>query len=300
MGYCTEIDGQIPALHNYGRFRYDRQAFYSSGLVVYYDSSEMRCRELHAGRFTVVMSGQVMRSLEVDHYTLIKKLVGTFWLKATRIDLAFDDFERKIEPFDVAQYTNNGMYTRFRVHEPFFKKKRTGEYKSAGVAFGSRSKNGGGLYVRCYDKGIESKGEINSVRWESEFSKEKAQSVVFELYKTGSLDEMVSVIASLIGGSIDFVDRASAHLDRAKRLSWWQEILDILGSATFETSRRIKTVEKAQTWVECSVAPSLKMLQVALGREGFSEWLETVVSSKQLSIQQMRSVNEYYNEGVPF
>ena len=205
-----------------------------------------------------------------------------------------------VSPGVVASAARSGQYTRFKKHSIIKKSRSSGDICGNTVYFGSRGKNGGGRFIRMYDKNLESRGLTNSYRWEVEFSKEKASSVVFELSCCDTLEQFVTLVASLIGGSIDFVNRKGKHLDRAKRLEWWQSIVDILGECTLSITKKKTTIDDVKQWVRVSVAPSLKMIQTALGDDDYADWLRCIVSSKSLTLQQMEKVNAFYSEGVPF
>lgn len=82
--------------------------------------------------------------------------------KASRIDLAFDDYSKTFKPVDFVKfYTENEISTRFRnIHLV------TSSSGDGGtVYFGERS---AGKMLRIYDKDFESKGEIKSIRYEVE------------------------------------------------------------------------------------------------------------------------------------
>ena len=300
LEYMTRLEGYAPACHEYGRFRYNRQAFFPSGLIVYYDASNLRAQEVHKGRATIVISSTALLCVKENVYQLIKDLVFRFWFKGTRIDLAFDDFKKLVPMSVVAESARAGHYTRFKKHCIIEETRRSGDIVGNTIYFGSRGKNGGGRFIRVYDKTLESKGRTDSNRWEIEFTKEKASSVVFELSCCDGLEQFVSLIASLIGGSIDFVQRKDRHLERAERLEWWQTLVDILGECTLAVTKKQTTIHDVKQWVRVSVAPSLKMIRVALGDQDFNEWLECIVSSRSLTVQQMEKVNNFYCKKIPF
>jgi hypothetical protein len=154
--------------------------------------------------------------------------------------------------------------------------------------------------MRCYDKDLESKGAIDSIRWEAEFSKERANAVFFKIALSLSLQEFVTNIAAFIGGVMDFIERKGKNLDRAERLAFWDHILEILGSAAIRNPRPVKTVEKAVGWMEHSVFASAQMVRLALGDEVFMSWLDDGIKEAKVSKLQKRVVEDFWiRNGVP-
>lgn len=119
------------------------------------------------------------------------------------------------------------------MHEPRQPRKRNGELKGDTLYFGGRGKNGGGKYLRIYNKTLESKGVVDSVHWECECSKKKAQHAFFKLSQCA----FASLLVGLIGGCIDFVERKDKNLGRATRFEWWQSIVDLLGRVVLRNAK---------------------------------------------------------------
>ena len=94
-------------------------------------------------------------------------------VKCTRIDLAADDFTRKRLVMDVIhQAATAGHVVGFRCYDPRrpLKNMQTGQLAGDTAYFGKRGNHGSGRYVRFYDKGLESNGEVDSIRYEVELS----------------------------------------------------------------------------------------------------------------------------------
>ena len=89
-------------------------------------------------------------------------------VRFTRIDLCYDDFNKRITPFEWDNMAKSGRVeckARSRSYiASCFKKGDT-------VYFGRRS---GGRMLRIYDKSYESKGVIDSIRYEFEFKRDYA------------------------------------------------------------------------------------------------------------------------------
>jgi len=279
----------------HGQYRYNRSvSWVGCGVRVLFDNDDARARDIHGGRAAVVLPGGALGGLDaVALQSMLKTLVSDYWFKATRVDLAWDDYTRRITPSDVCVEADKGNYSRFRSHRHILERSRGGEVTGDTVYFGARGKNGGGRFLRCYDKGLESDGRINAIRWECEFSKEKAAQVVFALYQTESLEEFCAVIGAYVGGCVDFVERRTeGKLRGAERLEWWQGIVDSLGESRLRNERRVRSVEGTRKWVRAAVFPSLKVLREALGSV---EWEEFLLDVKHVAIRgyQKAMVSDY-------
>jgi hypothetical protein len=164
--------------------------------------------------------------------------------RVTRFDSTFDDYDRKLLVMDqVHQAAEAGQVVGFKVYDPRRPRDvRTGKLRGDTAYFGRRGGNGSGKFVRFYDKGLESDGQVNSVRFECEFSGEVAFILGEHLLECETPDELRRCLRSSLAGCIDFRDRTGAHghRDRMPRLAWWQQVLDVLGPADVVKVRRIR------------------------------------------------------------
>jgi len=165
------------------------------------------------------------------------QVLATYWVKFTRIDVAFDDQEKVIRPREVwEEYAVKGLTsgpkaTSF-VEDPM---------GGGTVYFGKRGREGCGAMLAIYDKFIESDGENDAVRWEARFSKEKAQTAWAYILGMDSLPEpgvvpevpaseiVLRRLGELVGGVVDFweaegTDMSDRHASRRERAPWWETI----------------------------------------------------------------------------
>jgi|GEM_PF-6482248 len=292
---------------DYGFYGYDKSYVYHPFEArLFYDSSDVRAIQRHNNRAVIQLPGSALSSISShDLRDLIADLVLNYSFRCTRIDICFDDFDRVITPRQLAAVCEADNFTGYRVWEHKAPRKRGGVWLGDSVNFGLRGQSGSGKYLRVYDKDLQSDGEINSVRWEVEFSKEKALLVCSRLAFSESYDGWCALLGSLLGGSIDFVDRADKaekNLPRLSRLDFWERIVNALGSFRIRSERPVKTVEGVDAWVKRSVASSLKMLRSAYGCDAFDEWLGNVLQDAVLSVRHSKIVYEFkrQSDGVPF
>jgi len=169
------------------------------------------------------------------------------------------------------------------------------------IYFGTRGKNGGGKFLRCYGKDLESDGEIDSIRCEVEFSKERACEVFFHLARSPSLKDFATNIAMFIGGAIDFIERGdNGKFNKLDRLAFWEQILHHLGAANVRNPKPEQSIETAMGWVEISVTPSLEKIRQAIGDDRYYEWLQKQMESVELRKKAIEQIATYHRaHGFP-
>ena len=226
-------------------------------------------------------------------FEFMKTLHAVFEFSATRMDLCFDDFKKIMFPHQVVQEAEKGNFTGFKRWEPKQARRVSGEYLSDGIGFGLRGKNGSGRYLRCYDKTLESQGEIDAIRWEVELTKETAKTAFLALVIAEELALFTASIAALIGGSINFIDRKGTHLDRMSRLDWWQDIVNLLGCVKLRNETAVQTIESSIQWVAKSVASTLLKVEKALGKRPFDRWMDRLRENAPLNKEQEAQVRVY-------
>lgn len=143
------------------------------------------------------------------------------YFKATRVDVAWDDFEKRISP---GQLRERVWVDRSR-KQPGVKCKavrsceRTNYGDALGGTFqlGSRSST---RILRWYDKEEESGGEVKSMRCELEVKGRFANALLRELLDAPTPREVVRVAVTHLVAFLDFRDPESGE-----RAAWWAEFV---------------------------------------------------------------------------
>lgn len=154
--------------------------------------------------------------------------------RGTRLDAALDIPRDLISMEDVHRAARCDQVDGFRRYKPDREfNMGTGRVLSDTARFGTRGKDGSGRYVRVYDKGLESKGELDVVRLEAELTDDVGAQVFAFLCCSDSQDEFNRMLGEFAAGSIDFVDKSGAHRhrERFRRLQWFQRIRELAGHA---------------------------------------------------------------------
>lgn len=205
-----------------------------------------------------------------------------------------------MRPQEVAEFADQGSYKGFRKHRPIIERRHSGELTGETIYFGARGKDGAGKFLRCYGKDLESKGEVDSVRWEVEFSKERANIVFFQLAMSPDITEFATNLAMYTGGAIDFIERNGNRRDSIDRLAFWEQILDALGVAEIRTPKPDQSIETAMNWVEVSIAPSLEKIRRAIGDDRYYEWIQKQMESVDLRKKAIEQISTYHRtHGIP-
>lgn len=181
--------------------------------------------------------------------------------KPTRCDVNLDDYQRVIEPAELLEVIKgpdavthaNKWLVQFGgdVRSPAL----TGETIYVGAP-SSRQR------LRIYDKGLESGGELDCVRWEIQARKEAAETLVQQLVA----GDWPTVIRARLLAFIDFRDETShSEVEKRVRLTWWENLIQGVKKGRVYLPKAIKTLEQVHNWVRDSIGPSLALVVAGYG-----------------------------------
>jgi phage replication initiation protein len=220
----------------------------------------------------IEMSGQGCREFEQytkKDWSMFFALLLNFDVNFTRLDLAVDDFVGYFTIQQVVQKIRRGhvasKFKEARRHDSF--KIATGENTGITVYFGDATSR---LQVRFYDKFKEriSKGKeiLEGItcwnRIECQLRKERAMSaaviLAHEYHNTGQL------VFGILQNYIRFlVPGKDSNKSRWKTCKWWEDFLHGVEKLKLTQVAPDATIERAKSWVERQVAPTLAMLYEA-------------------------------------
>lgn len=187
----------------------------------------------------------------------------------SRLDFAFDDYEKVFTPNDyISWYVNGQLVTNFR------KARFIASTKSAGCTFylGSRSN---GRLLRIYDKDYESKGNIKAIRYEFELHGKHTEKYVSYICNKSCLPAFRSILSEWI---IKIVRTCAGENRRSGEvLPEWNDFCVKLGSNALEKISATSAIDtkdpviKKLRWFNDQVLPSINDFVNVLG-------IETVIS----------------------
>lgn len=284
--YCGYYFG-ASVQDGYGLWSYDSRFSWSNGASLNYDIDTTRANMVHQGKCTLDVPGKALDAIEELDLHLFLLSLRHFSPSCTRIDVFFDDYNRQNTPSGIHEIIKNRDYSGFRKGQ-LKQRFDGGEMIHDEVDFGTRGDNGSGKYLRVYDKALESDGENNCIRWEVEFSKERAHKVFEKLSEVASVEAFATLCGSLVAGSITFVHRnGDKNIGRLEVYDFWQKIKDVLGTVVIRVSIKTTDIGGMYKWVYRQVSPTLACLRGTFVDESdFMEWLYDVLCEGELNMSQ--------------
>lgn len=279
----------------YGLWSYDSRHIWRNGVSLNYDHEIDRSNLVHGGKVSLDIPGKALD--EVGDLQFFLDQLNGFEPVCTRIDIFFDDYQRKITPNELYQITKKKDVSGFlQIHHKESRVGVAGKNETRvthdELSFGRRGQNGCGKYLRVYDKNLESEGEKNCIRWEIEFTKDRANLVFKKLCETRSIDAFATLCGSLIGGSVSFIHRNNdKNILRLPVYDFWKEILDFLGSVVIRTVSEKPDIEGKYNFIYRQVSPTLALLrEVFVDEADFFCWLNDVIDEGELRMSQAQVI----------
>ena len=222
--------------------------------------------------------------------------------KVTRLDLALDDYGRTLDLSQVIAAVKSGNFTGAQYYELVESGSLGRKERGTSIVLGSPKSD---KRVTIYDKAVESKGRISSIRVEVRLRDELAQRVWDKLFPTFWKPELV---VDYILGTVSFLEKHGKNLCRGKILGWWRQFLGYVAASPKKVKRmpRLRTIEKTASWLRRQVAPTLTALSRVVGprlicrlldegdrRYKKNEWLKTLEAQFRL---ELKEVQEWFSK----
>lgn len=241
------------------------------GIMVYYNESNVN----DYAKLMITLPGGCLSRVDYEvTRQMLKKLTRTgFMVSCSRFDAALDDYDKLISFEDVRSAVEAGNYSRFTKYEIVLSGGSENDEIGWTIYLGSRKSE---KRVRFYNKTVESGGEKDCYRWEVQFRKFKANQA---FHGWLSAENPEKYLASLVTGSVDFLDRSSGdnHVDRLPRLDWWVDFVDFtVEGVRIACKKVVPSLEKSVRWFEGGGPASL----LAMVSESHPEqWLDMLLNS---------------------
>lgn len=200
--------------------------------------------------------------------------------KISRMDIAYDDMSKTFTPHDFAKWK---LEDRISTQCKVFGFMSSQADKGGTFYLGKR---GGDRFLRIYDKEFESKGKINSIRYEFELRREWAAKIQDMILDNQSfcvadiIDNMFYVTNEYDLSGDDHLD--SVRKSRAGRDEKWQLFLDTIRELFAKRmSCEVKvcnkkvheSFERTEEWVKTQVLPSLFIFSEVVGVDKLLEMI---------------------------
>jgi hypothetical protein len=136
--------------------------------------------------------------------------------------------------------------------------------------------------VRIYDKAVESRGAIPSVRFETQWRDDYATKLFYEIMACEGWASAQKMAVRYSLGSVDFIDRIDEVLSRCPRLEWWAEFLRFAGDTSRLSAPRVQPmVSDKKRWIENQVVGTIALICKCMGHAETWEWLSKEVQHKK-------------------
>lgn len=195
-------------------------------------------------------------------------LITQYQFRGTRVDIALDDFSKTLTREQLQAAISSHSYTHYRTVSEFTT--YYDEQVNWSFRFGSPKSE---QFVVIYDKEKESKGRINSVRFEARFRAGRASdllSTIAEVFAY-NVEAALPALRDICLGALDFVDRdkGDKNLERCPRCDWWQAFLDKVSATPLRLPKpqQTRSLAKTRQWLDQQVQTSLAMVVEVFGFE---------------------------------
>lgn len=204
--------------------------------------------------------------------------------KATRLDVAIDDYSRVISIDDLeAAMKTPEFVTHAKAVRPIYGfRPRTGEITGQTLYVGSSSSR---RKARIYDKLLEG-GVKDCVRWEMEETKSAAEALMIQLTdvdpKTGKLqrDWRDTFLMRLVS-YMDFREVDShSEVEMRDRLEWYTQLVEEIRKGRIYLGEITASIERTVDWFESKIAPSLALV-MAFYKGDMSRFQDTVNGGRE-------------------
>jgi len=219
--------------------------------VLWGTSDARRASESH-----VILPGGACCLLSESHMRELLRWIDELEGQCTRIDLAGDDFDKRVTPDEFREH---------RLGPTVVTKTRPGRWYvddcTGGRTYyvGSRSSR---MCLRVYDKAVESRGAIDSIRFELEAKAEAAVQLQHELISL----HWGSVWASHLVTLIDFRERwVDCNVSRCPRVAWFESLVGDASRAAPYLARKLPSLNEATDWFIRQCGPTAAALVAANG-----------------------------------
>lgn len=240
----------------FGSFGYTKGKNGPGGAVIWWDAPN---------RIDVCISLPGDACGMIDGEQMSEFLVECVVLEAhfTRVDVALDDFKKEITPEFVHERIVADEAVTYSVEKVFIsdtyipgknRKENIGATQYIGAP-DSRQR------IRVYNKFVESKGKINSIRWELQCRDEAAESLAVQL---GYYREWGEIARRRFITFVDFrktlKSGSRTNQTYRERADWYESLMGRVEKIWVYPEPELPDLEDVYAWIDRSVAPSLSMV----------------------------------------
>lgn len=227
------------------------------GSKIYWGATDPET-QLYRDDIHFVLPGQACAVVEFPMMLSLLRFVDSRGGKVTVVHAALDDYQRRISPNEFRAWAK----TQHCISHAL----KGRDYHSWNIG-SSEPTNEDTCYIgrptsrkqlRVYDKGAESKGEIDAVRFELVLKQEAAESFIHQLLARPDLAGQI--IAGHLQAFVDFRELSEDHhTERRPVMAWWAELLGAVVKAETYVLKVARTIEDKLAWLEKGVSATLAL-----------------------------------------
>ena len=235
-----------------GFYGYQRSMLGPGGAQLLYDPANKNDGE----HFNIFFPGQACELVSEAGMRSYLRFVRIHEGVATRCDVKIDDYEHVISPEGVRELLQTPDVVTHAHRWQSVNEGAVGHKEETGRTI-YLGKAGSRQRLRVYDKGLQSDGEINAIRWEMEARKEPAVTLVASLTD----GNWAQVITDRLVTFVDFRDHTSAAriVDRI-RLPWFARLVGMAQKASAYLPKALRSVDQVIGWIGSQVSTSLAVV----------------------------------------
>ncbi len=221
------------------------------------------------GHGMVSLPGSCLGRLTAGEIRKLAQELKALGFSVTRLDIALDDYTKSISFSQV----RSAIAKKFRVH--FEESEVLENYgKWGGFTIGMGSKHSD-IRLIFYNKAAESRGVIDSYRWEARFRNDRAKAA-FGDWLSAPEELEATVLSGLVLGVVNFVKRdgKEKNISRLPELRWWKRFKQAVGACIRHSFQKLPTtLKRCKAWIQDDVIRNLALICEVIGHKRFVNWL---------------------------
>jgi len=230
------------------------------------------------GTFRLSIPGKPLQHVQCEQVHKLGRYLLRHKYRCTRFDWAIDDYAHLLCLDEIRESCEAGNYSGANSHRDFKRQNRSSKQVGRTIYLGSTQSD---KQIRIYDKNVESKGEINSIRYEIQWRDEYSQIAYEKFFGNCQVEESSSQISGLAVGALCFYTRRNKVLSRSVILPMWESFIARVGSSVKMSKRVLQPlISQKIAWVESQVAGTIGLITKIKGFDETFNWLERVVREK--------------------
>jgi hypothetical protein len=199
--------------------------------------------------------------------------------KCTRFDWAIDDFSRELDIDTIYAQCIDGNRHGFDSFSYYASGSRRQKRLGKTIYLGATDTD---MLARIYDKNVESGGEINSIRWETQTRDAIANSFFAQYFCGRFCGENIRKISARAIGKYRFVQPVSQVLSRCPNLDWWESFVRRVGGQIKHSVKRLQPILADKiSWVEKQVSDTISIICRCKGLDNTLKWLQELIEQKE-------------------